>query len=146
MKRIVLLSAIALISFAGKAQTTTGIEKLLEFKNAEYNAGQTITGRSVDFIVEFKNISNDTITLNRAQAGCGCTTPNFTPNQKLAPGETGKVAISFNGGVSGPYTKIIDIYFDKGLSRRVTLTGEGVASLPTPAPDATPAKGKSDKN
>jgi hypothetical protein len=146
MKKLVLFSTLALMAFAVKAQTTPEINKIVEFKNAEYNAGQTLTGKAVEFVVEAKNISKDTIVLITAKAGCGCTTPNFTPNQKLAPGETGKVSISFNGSATGPYTKFTDIIFDKGLIRRVTLTGEGVAVLPAQVPDAATAKGKTDKN
>lgn len=95
-----------------------------------------------------KNISQDTVTLITAKAGCGCTTPNFVPNQKFGPGETTKVNITFNGGQNGQYTKITDIFFDNGLTKRVTLTG---VTVPAPAPvaqdaAAAPVKGKSDKN
>jgi hypothetical protein len=153
MKKLILLTTLAFAAIVSYAQTATtpvvDINKVLEFKNAEYNAGQTIFGNPVAYTVEIKNISNDTVTLLTAKAGCGCTTPNFTPNQKFGPGQVAKVNITFNGGQKGPYTKVTDIYFDKGLTRQVKLTGEGVVPAPPPAADAsaaTPVKAKSDKN
>ena len=158
MKKIVLLLSFVVAAFATYAQTAAApatpatppvdINKVLEFKNAEYNAGQSIFGKPVEFVVFIKNISQDTVTLITAKAGCGCTTPNFVPNQKFGPGETTKVNITFNGGQNGQYTKITDIFFDKGLTKRVTLTG---VTVPAPAPvvqeaAAAPVKGKSDKN
>ena len=161
MKKIVLLLSFVVVAFATYAQTASApaapatpatppvdINKVLEFTNAEYNAGQTIYLRPVEFVVFIKNISQDTVTLINAQAGCGCTVPNFIHNQKFGPGETAKVNITFNGGVNGQYTKITDIFFDRGLTKRVTLTG---ITVPAPAPvvqeaAAAPVKGKSDKN
>ena len=138
MKKIFLFASLAFAAIAVNAQTATtppDINKTIEFKNAEYNFGQIQTGKPVEYVVEAKNISKDTITLVSAKASCGCTTPNYTPNQKLAPGQVAKVILGFNGGAVGPFTKFADIYFDKGLSKHVTFTGEGVAQV-TPAPAA----------
>jgi hypothetical protein len=153
MKKLVLLTAMAFAAIVSNAQTATtpvvDINKVLEFKNADYNAGQTLFGKPVEFTVEIKNISKDTVTLITAKAGCGCTTPNFTPNQKFGPGQVAKVNITFNGGQNGQYTKLTDIIFDNGLTKQVKLTGVGVTSLAPPAVDASaamPVKAKSDKN
>jgi len=151
MKKLVLLTSLTFAAIIGHAQTAVDITKVLEFKNANYNAGQTITGKAVEYTVEIKNISKDTVTLITAHAGCGCTVPNFTPNTKFGPGQVTKVNIVFNGGATGPYTKLTDITFDKGLTQRVLLTGEGVAALTPPpatteATSATPPKPKTDKN
>ena len=140
MKKLVLLTSLAFAAIIGNAQTATppvDINKVIEFKNAEYNFGQIQTGKAVEYIVEAKNISKDTITLVSAKAQCGCTTPSYTPNQKLAPGQVGKITLGFNGGATGPFTKFADIYFDKGLSKHVVFSGEGVAVVPPPA--AAPA-------
>lgn len=147
MKKLVLLTSLAFAAIIGNAQTATppvDINKIVEFKNAEYNFGQIQTGKPVEYVVEAKNISKDTIILVTAKAGCGCTTPNFTPNQKLAPGQVGKVTVGFNGGATGPFSKFADIYFDKGLIKHVTFSGEGVAVVAPPTPAAatslTPGK------
>ena len=149
MKKLVLLTTMAIAAIAGYSQTAAttppppaDINKVLEFKNADYNAGQTTVGTPVSFVVEVKNISKDTVTLITAKAGCGCTTPNFIPNQKFGPGQSPKVNITFNGGVTGPYTKFTDIIFDNGMTKQVKLSGEGVPAAPAAAPNAaaTPVK------
>lgn len=108
----------------------------LDFKNAEYNFGKITLGKPVSYVVEITNISKDTITLENAHAGCGCTTPNFIPMQKFGPGQTVKVNIGFNGSVSGPFTRFTDISFSGGLSKQVRFSGEGVTEA-QPAPAAT---------
>ncbi len=148
MKKLVLLTSMVCAVFISQAQTTptppvVDINKVLEFKNADYNMGQIQTGKAVEYVVEAKNISKDTIILVTARAGCGCTTPNFVPNQKIAPGGVGKVTIGFNGGAQGPFTKVADIFFDNGLTKHLTFTGEGVPAIApaaTPATAATPGK------
>jgi len=143
MKKLVLLTSMAFMAIIGHAQTAVDINKVLEFKNADYNMGQIQTGKASDYAVEIKNISKDTITLITAKPTCGCTTPNFIPNQKVAPGQSTKVNISFNGSATGPFTRTTDIIFDKGLVKQVKFSGEGVAQVPAPAPAGSPAPAKS---
>ena len=139
MKKTALLLMLVFAGFFLKAQTSPNsaptatadpFAKLLEFKNAEYDFGKITLGKAVSYVVEIKNISNETITLENAHAGCGCTTPNFTPNQKFAPGETVKVTIQFNGSVSGTFTRFTDINFSNGLTKQTKFTGEGIAAPP----------------
>ncbi len=118
------------------------IGKVLEITNTNFNAGERPVGVPVDFVVEIKNISKDTVTLLNAKAGCGCTTPNFTPNQRFGPGQTVKVAISYNGGQAGSYGKVTTIYFDHDMTQTIMLTGVGVQPKqePAPAQSANPVK------
>jgi len=99
---------------------------ILTFKNDDYNFGRIDLGKAVSYIIEITNISRDTITLVNAHAGCGCTTPNFTPTQKFGPGETVKVTIQFNGSVAGQFTRFTDISFSNGLSKQTRFSGQGV--------------------
>ncbi len=139
MKKTGLLLILVLAGFFLKAQTSQNSSpatppdpfvKLLEFKNAEFDFGKITVGKPVSYVVEIKNISNETMTLENAHAGCGCTTPNFTPNQKFAPGETVKVTIQFNGSVTGPFTRFTDINFSSGLTKQTRFSGEGIPAAP----------------
>ena len=145
MKKLFLFASLAFAAVAGNAQTSTDVNKTVEFKNAEYNFGQIQTGKPVEFVVEAKNVSKDTIVLVNVKAGCGCTTPNFVPNQKLAPGQVGKVTLGFNGSAQGPFSKFADIYFSNGLTKHVTFSGEGVPQV-APAAAATGANPPPAKN
>ena len=107
-----------------------------------------ISNKPVEFTIEMKNIGQDSITLVNVQAGCGCTAPNFTPNEKFGPGQTSKILIRYNGATKGTFTKFSTIYFDGGLSKQVSFSGEGIEETPATASKApAPAeKGKSTKN
>lgn len=133
MKKILVVTAALFTGLLTKAQTNVQTDPLAgvaEFKNAEYNFGRITLGKPVSYDVEIKNIGHDTLTLVNAKAGCGCTTPNFVPNQKFGPGQTIKVTIQFNGSVSGQFTRFTDINFSNGLSKQVRFSGEGVAEAP----------------
>ncbi len=135
MKKILFLAAILCSISLVQAQNVQAdpLAKLVEIKNAEYNFGKITLNKPVSYDVEIKNISSDTLTLANAKAGCGCTTPNFVPNQKFAPGEIIKVTIQFNGSVAGQFTRFTDINFSNGLSKQVRFSGEGIAETPVAA-------------
>ena len=48
-----------------------------------YDFGKISFGQPATYTIEFTNISKDTLTLVNARPGCGCTTPNFKPNEKI---------------------------------------------------------------
>ena len=62
-----------------------------------------------------------------ARPGCGCTTPNFKPNEKIAPGKMGQVQITFNGSAMGSFTRATALEFSNGLVKQTQFAGEGVA-------------------
>lgn len=150
MKKIFFAFFLIGSSYAASAQTQAAtpapweIGKVLQITNTNFNAGERTIGTPVDYVVEITNISKDSVTLLSAKAGCGCTTPNFVPNQRFGPGQTVKVSISYNNATAAPYTKLTTIYFDHDMTQQVMLSGVGVApkqeaAAATPQ-SATPVK------
>lgn len=143
MKKITFLAAAVLFSGFAMAQnaaapvSTLPLEKRVEFKNEKVSLGKIPLNKPVEFTIEMKNIGADTVTLVNVQAGCGCTAPNFTPNEKFGPGQTSKILIRYNGSSKGSFTKYSTIYFDGGQTKQVSFAGEGVEE---PAPNATANK------
>lgn len=140
MKKILVTVMTILLAGSAFSQSATPppqakeIGSVIEFKNDAYNFGKIVYGKPVEYIVEFKNISKDTLTILQAQPGCGCTTPSFTPNEKFGPGQVSKMTIRFNSSVIGAFTRYIDVYFSGGLSKKLTFTGEGFQeAAPAPA-------------
>lgn len=115
------------------AQTTTNIDQVLKFKNDVYDFGKISFGKTATYNIEFTNISKDTVTLLNARPGCGCTTPNFKPNEKIAPGQIGQVQITFNGSAMGSFTRATTLEFSNGLIKQTQFSGEGMAITNTPA-------------
>ena len=125
MKHLLLISAFFAISAGLKAQSVS-------IKNEKYQMGKIPYGKPVEYLVEITNTGKDTLTMETARAGCGCTTPNFTPNQKFGPGETIKVNIAFNGSVIGNFTRFTDLVFSGGMVKQVSFSGEGIQEPAAP--------------
>ncbi len=117
--------ALTLVSMQTKAQTK--VEELLKFKNDQYDFGKISFGKPASYSIEITNISKDTVTLINVRPGCGCTTPNFKANQKMAPGQNAQIQITFNGSAMGVFSRYTDIEFSGGLKMQTKFTGEGVA-------------------
>ncbi|OYU54927.1 MAG: hypothetical protein CFE25_13205 [Chitinophagaceae bacterium BSSC1] len=149
MKKIFVMALSILLAGSAFSQSATTspqpkeIGSVVEFKNDAYNFGKIAYGKPVEYVVEFKNIGKDTLTVLQAQPGCGCTTPSFTPNEKFGPGQTSKMTIRFNSSVVGAFTRFIDVYFSGGLTKKLSFTGEGIQeAAPAPATNNGTAKSK----
>lgn len=123
MKFLLVLIAFMGISFSAFAQDNGA---KVSIKNETYNMGKVTFGKPVEYWVEVTNTSKETLKLEGVRAGCGCTTPDFTPNQQFKPGETVKIKIQFNGSVLGKFTRFTDIIISGGLVKQTSFTGEGV--------------------
>lgn len=126
MKKIFVLMAALFTGMMAMAQNQPAkdISKVLEFKNAEYNMGKIPFGKPLEYEVEIKNISAETVVLEKVEVGCGCTTPKYEAGHKILPGEVYKITLGFNGGNMGPFTKFATLYFKDGMSRQVKFFGE----------------------
>ncbi|MFY7652052.1 MAG: DUF1573 domain-containing protein [Chitinophagaceae bacterium] len=123
MKKL-LFMLMALVTVVTTNAQNKDIEKLVEFKNANYDFGKIPYGKAVKYDLEIKNISKDVITLENVQVGCGCTTPEYEKGQKIAPGETAKVVLGFNGSSMGAFTKYVTLFFNDNMSKQVSFKGE----------------------
>lgn len=127
MKRIIVLCSLFLLvqPLAAQTQVTvaTDIDQLLSFTNADYDMGKIPSGKPLEYNVVIKNISKDTVVLKEVTAGCGCTTPKYRANEKIAPGKTTFITLGFNGGANGPFSKTALISFTNGLSKSVQFKG-----------------------
>ena len=119
MMRLLLITSFLMVFVGLKAQKST-------IKNEKYEMGKIIYGKPVEYTVEIINNGSDTLTLETARAGCGCTTPNFIPNQKFGPGQSVKILIQFNSSVLGNFTRFTDIVLNGGIVKQVSFSGEGV--------------------
>ena len=128
MKKFTTIIALLALTLAFKqTKCQAKVDDLLKFKNDQYDFGKISFGKPATYSIEITNISKDTITLINVRPGCGCTTPNFKANQKMAPGQNAQVQITFNGTAMGVFSRYTDIEFSGGLQKQTKFTGEGVA-------------------
>lgn len=82
-------------------------------------------------VFKFKNTGNAPLIINRVQASCGCTTPNWT-REPVLPGKMGNVTVSYNPvNRPGAFIKSIAVYSNASTAPTVlTIKGE---VIPRPA-------------
>lgn len=135
MKKLSLLSIFLFsfsILFAQDAQTPE-ITRIISFKELNHDFGKIPFGKPVEFDMEMKNISNDTVRIENVQVSCGCTSPKWEPGP-YKKGETFKVGIGFNGATDGEFEKIVTIFFNNGLSQVIKFHGQTFKTPDNPAP------------
>ncbi|MDB5193751.1 MAG: hypothetical protein JWQ96_3314 [Segetibacter sp.] len=139
MKRITLFVTSLMFAAAINAQTPVAtatvpatmltpaadIAKVLEFKEAVHDFGKIPYGKPVEFDVEIKNISKDSVKIESVKVSCGCTTPRYEQGKSFAPGETFKVTLGFSGYAEAYFEKTVDIFFNNGLTKQVKFFGTG---------------------
>jgi hypothetical protein len=151
MKKIMVAFSALFILAAAHAQTATtpatssqttaqDVDKVVQVSDVDHDMGKIAFGKPVEYTITIKNLSKDTIKTITAQAGCGCTTPQWensksTVEGPFAPGQTYRLKLGFNGGTKGSFTKVVTLHLDNGLSKQLRFHGE---TFETPA-DAAPA-------
>ncbi|HEX4888298.1 MAG TPA: DUF1573 domain-containing protein [Luteibaculaceae bacterium] len=124
MKKLIFLSMLALAMTACKSEgqdgeITTDIIKnpatvdpdelpVITFKEERIDFGTIQEGDKVTKTFEFENTGKSELVLSGVSAACGCTVPNNWPRQPIAPGETGRIEVTFNSqGKPGQQVKQI---------------------------------------
>jgi hypothetical protein len=109
MKKLFLLSVMALLAFAVQAQT----EKkgaIMEFKEKSIDFGDISQGDKVEHTFVFTNNGDTPLVISNVAVTCGCTAPSW-PKQPVAPGAVGELKIVFNSaGKMGKQNSVVRIY------------------------------------
>jgi hypothetical protein len=100
------------------------VSKALSFKEENHDFGKIPYGKPVEFEVEIKNISSDSVKIENVKVACGCTTPKYQAGP-YAPGEAFKVTLGFSGYADGPFDKYVDILFNNGMTKQIRFHGVG---------------------
>ncbi|MCQ2299103.1 MAG: DUF1573 domain-containing protein [Bacteroidales bacterium] len=68
---------------------------VLAFDKNMHDFGNLSQGENISYSFKFTNKGNADLVIQNCEATCGCTVADF-PREKIAPGETGYVTVSFN--------------------------------------------------
>lgn len=128
MKKIILgLSAMCLVAFTScKENAAKKIEEsniaaaaerdavasdfpVLEFDKKEHDFGEIEAKTSVETTFNYKNTGDAPLVITDIKSSCGCTVPQDWSRLPLAPGESGKFSVKFNGSGSNKITKTITV-------------------------------------
>lgn len=120
------------------AQQAADVTKVLKFTNDSYDFGKIPSGKPAEYQISITNIGSESVSIDKVQVGCHCTTPKYNEGEKILPGETIKVTLGFDAGVMGPFTRTATIFFNNGaLSKSVIFRGECVQAQPKTTTPAT---------
>lgn len=151
MKKLVLLSAVVLMSggaaFAQKKAKKTAnataptaqaantpnaatavtpavdMDAVMKFKNEVHDFGHLREGDAADFVFEFKNTGKEPLVIQRVQASCGCTTPDWS-KEPVMHNKSGMVKASYaTQGRPGAFTKTLTVYTNQG-NKVLTIKGD----------------------
>ncbi len=87
----------------------------------------------------FKNVGDAPLVVNQAFASCGCTVPTYT-KEPIAPGQSGKIDVSYNGKgkFPGSFKKTITVRTNgKTEMTRLYVTGNMVTGKETETSSGT---------
>lgn len=106
MKKVLLLSIFAIATFvAANAQ-----KPIITFADKTHDFGiASEEDNKITHVFTFKNTGDAPLVLNRVQASCGCTTPEWS-REPIAPGGAGSITVTYStAGRPGPFTKTISV-------------------------------------
>jgi hypothetical protein len=100
-------------------------QAFIKFTETSYNFGEIKQGDTVKYDFEFTNTGKSELLILEAEATCGCTHPSY-PFIPIAPGETGKIGVTFNSagkmGVQRPSITVTT----NGIPKTIKVNLEGV--------------------
>lgn len=136
IRKILMFIAIA-VPIAVMAQ-----KPAINFEVKTYDFGKINEGDGkVSFTFNFTNSGKTPLVINRVQASCGCTTPEWT-KAPIEPGKKGSVTATYNPeGRPGIFTKSITV-FSNSSEETVTLIIKGEV-IPRTVSEANPFPVKS---
>jgi hypothetical protein len=109
MKKIFALAFASLLTFAVSAQDQQKkFNDVIKFSEGVHSFGKIKQSVPVTYDFEFTNISKEPIVIEKAQASCGCTTPQW-PQGAIMPGKTGKINVGYNAAALSNFEKTITI-------------------------------------
>lgn len=115
LKLSIVALAIGLMSFHPssalhntKAAVVTSVGASIKWTNEELDLGEIPQGKPASIDFEFKNTGSTPVIIESVQAGCGCTTTNYTKTPIL-PGETTKISATYNAAAKGSFRKTVTV-------------------------------------
>jgi|WetSurSiteA1Bulk_404760.scaffolds.fasta_scaffold00458_6 hypothetical protein len=86
------------------AQDATKPVSAMTWKTTTVDLGKIEQGKPVTVEFEFTNPSMVPLIITAVRPNCGCTVADY-PKEPIAPGASGKIAVTYNAAASGAFTK-----------------------------------------
>jgi hypothetical protein len=80
---------------AGTDAADTTKVAVMTFEKEVHNFGNVSQGEVVEYSFKFTNTGNKDLLIQKAEASCGCTVPEW-PKEPVKPGESGYMKVKFD--------------------------------------------------
>ena len=117
MKKI--LAGLFLTATFGLASAQT-----ISFDQTTYEYGTVKTGSDGHRFFTVKNTGDKPLIINRVQASCGCTTPEWSQDP-IMPGQSAEIKVGYNTELNGEFQKLIEVYSNDPKNSRSILYIKG---------------------
>ncbi len=100
---------------------------IIQFDHQEFDFGIIAQGEKVYHVFELTNVGKSDLILNDVKPTCGCTVPKNWPKHPIAPGESAKIEVQYDGSGNGLVKKLITVSSNTNPSyNKLYLTGKVV--------------------
>jgi hypothetical protein len=129
MKRLILMCAVVLgFAFNASAQTANANQAEFKFNEEKHDFGKIPAGTPVTTVFTYTNVGVQPLILTEVKPTCGCTIADYTKTP-VKKGDTGKITITYNAAVVGPFTKTIVVTSNaKTPQKYLNISGEVTAA------------------
>lgn len=152
MKKLFLLSAIALVSFtsckekAAEKINQENVEKAAErdaqaivfpavtFDKTTHDFGEIMNGTPVETVFTYTNTGKSPLVVTDIKSTCGCTVPQGWSREPLAPGASSQFTVKFNGKGANKVSKTITLTTNTEKGREQVR----ISAFIKPDPNAAP--------
>ncbi len=122
--KYILILLLSITSYSIFAQTGA------KFIVAKHDFGKIKQDNPAKFTFIFKNTGSKPLIVESATAECGCTTPEY-PKEPIIKGKDGKIKVTFNAALSGPFKKNVTVKFANIAEPTVlSISGEVIPEKP----------------
>lgn len=108
----------------------------IKFEKLTHDYGTIVQGADGTCEFKFTNVGKSDLIISSCQGSCGCTVPKC-PTEKIAPGQSGVIKVSYDTNRTGPIRKTVSVN-SNAKNNLVTLNITGNVE-PKPKEDEFPA-------
>lgn len=124
--------AAATATAAPAAASTLTVDNMA-FKAESHDFGTVEEGPAAEYVFAFTNTGKEPLTIQRVQASCGCTTPDWS-KEPILPGKSGIVKASYGtAGRPGHFEKTLTVFSNAG-TKMLSIKGDVEKAPETSAP------------
>ena len=107
------------VAEAAKRDANSTKFPVLEFDRSEHDFGEMEARTNVETVFKYTNTGEAPLVITNISSSCGCTIPKDWSREPLAPGESGKFTVKFNGTGNGNVTKTVTVTANTEKGREV---------------------------